>query len=115
MAVDGITATYIAANQFSVTGNQTADFHAGRRVKAALTGGDVYSTISGSVFGAVTTVTLFDSELDNTLTKVWYGIGWGSEGSLPDHTHDTPEESVIRSVLSGTPIVAGAKKTRLVN
>lgn len=93
MAVDGITATYVAANQFSVAGNQTADFHAGRRVKAELTGGNVYSTISGSVFAAGTTVTLYDSELDNTLTKVWYGIGWGSVGSLPDHVHDGSEGS----------------------
>jgi hypothetical protein len=93
MAVDGITATYISPNKFSVTGNQTADFHTGRRVKAELTGGDVYSTISGSVFGAVTTVTIYDSELDNTLTKVWYGIGWGGSGSLPDHTHDSSEGS----------------------
>ena len=101
MAVDGITATYIAANQFSVVGNQTVDFHGGRRVKAALTGGNVYSTISGSVFGAVTTVTLFDSELDNTLTKVWYGTGIGSFGSLPDHAHDSSEGSGGELTISG--------------
>jgi hypothetical protein len=85
---NGITATYISANQFSVIGDQTQDFHADRRVKAELTGGDVYSTISGSSYSVTTTVTLNDSELDNTLTLVWYGVGIGSEGSLPNHSHD---------------------------
>jgi hypothetical protein len=102
MAVNGITATYVSSNKFSVTGNQTADFHSGRRCRAQLTSGYVYSTISGSSYSSNTLVTLDESELDATLTKVWYGVGIGPYGSLPDHLHDGTEGSGGIITVSGT-------------
>lgn len=72
----GPTPTYVSGTQFSLVGNQTATFHIGRRVRATISGGDRYGTITNSVFGAVTTVTLeLDSgTLDVTLSAVAYGL-----------------------------------------
>ena len=71
-------ATYINATQFSVTGDATAIFDNGRRIKATVSGTDRYATVSGSpVYGAgVTTVTLsLDSGvLDASLNTVYYGF-----------------------------------------
>ncbi len=70
------TATYISGTRFSVTGDRTSTFHVGRRVKTRNTGGNIYSTITDSVFGAVTTVTLDNDSgsLDSGLSQVYYGI-----------------------------------------
>ena len=71
-------ATYINSTQFSVTGDATATFDNGRRVKATVSGTDRYGTINGaSVYAlGVTTVTLtLDSGvLDASLNQVYYGF-----------------------------------------
>jgi len=74
--VAGPAPTFISATQFSLVGDQTATFHVGRRVKTLNTSGEIYSTISASVFGAVTTVTLVNDAgvLDAGLTAVSYGL-----------------------------------------
>lgn len=80
------TPTFISATSFSVTGDRTADFQIGRRVKSTNTGGLVYSTITNSVFGAVTTVTLSNTSgvLDSGLSQVSYGILAPINPSLPN-------------------------------
>lgn len=72
----GTTPTYLSATQFSVTGNQTAIYHTGRRVKCVLSSGSLYGTITGSGFTSVTTVTvqLDTGALTNTLSAVWYSF-----------------------------------------
>jgi len=71
-------ATYINSTQFSVTGDATATFDNGRRVKATVSGTDRYGTVNGaSVYAlGVTTVTLtLDSGvLDSSLATVYYGF-----------------------------------------
>lgn len=78
------TPTYVSTTQFSVTGDQTAYYTAGRRVKAVgTTPFTIYGTISTSAYSSVTTVTvLWDSgSLNNTLTTVEVGILTSSSSS----------------------------------
>ena len=71
-------ATYINSTQFSVTGDATATFDNGRRVKTTVSGTDRYGTVNGAPVYAlgVTTVTLtLDSGvLDSSLATVYYGF-----------------------------------------
>lgn len=54
----GLIPTFISTRLFSLVGNQTADYHVGRRVRTINTGGTKYATIISSVFGSVTTIVL---------------------------------------------------------
>jgi hypothetical protein len=91
-----IAATYVDSKTFTVTGNQTIEFHAGRRVK--LIGDSTwYGTIESVSYLGNTTIVLTDASdnIDNTLTEVYYGIvsGLEEESSMPVHTHDGDEGS----------------------
>jgi hypothetical protein len=80
------TPTYLSATTFSVAGDLTGTFLAGRRLKTSNSGGTVYSTISSSSFAAsVTTVTVVNdsSTLDVGLSQVSYGIISPTNSSLP--------------------------------
>lgn len=73
------TPTYIGTTQFSVLTDLTATYEAGRRIKAAVTAGTIYGTITASSAGGspvITTVTcLWDSgELDSGLSAVALGV-----------------------------------------
>lgn len=72
----GPTPTFVNATSFTLVGDQTATFTKGRRVKTTNTGGTVYSTIVGSAFGALTTITLVNDSgsLDAGLSAVSYGL-----------------------------------------
>lgn len=87
-----IAATYSSATIFTVTGNQTALFMAGRRVKANCgADGYKYGTIQSSAYTSSTAVTLVAASdaLTNNLTLVEIGIiGKGTNQSMPVHTHD---------------------------
>lgn len=108
-----ITATYVNATTFEVSGDQTAEFHVGRRVKLI---GDTtkYGTIlSVSIPVADTQVVLTaaSDNLDASLTGVYYGIVGKNNSSIPEHDHDGDEGSgggirpknVADTTLSGTP------------
>lgn len=87
-------ASYVSADQLIVAGDQTAEFLAGRRIRANCgVDGYVYSTIQSSSYSSPnTTVTIEDSELTSNLLEVHYGIvSQGSTGSLPVHKHDETE------------------------
>ena len=80
--------TYISANQFSLTGDATANFEIGRRVQANVTAGTIYGTVSNSSANgspSVTTVTtIWDSgNLDSGLSAVSLGVVTESNNSLP--------------------------------
>lgn len=81
----GLTPTYISATSFSLVGDQTTQFHAGRRLKTANTGGTIYSRIVSAAFGAVTTVTVANDTgtLDSGLSAVSYGILTAINPSAP--------------------------------
>ncbi len=75
--VSGPAPTYVSATQFTLVGDQTNNFHVGRRVKYTVTAGTGYATITASAFSAVTTVTV-DSQgsnaVDSGLSAVSYSL-----------------------------------------
>lgn len=82
----GYVPTYLSATSFSVPGDQTDTLSVGRRLQTRNTSGLVYSRISASVFGAVTTVTVVNdgATLDAGLSTVAYGLASSTNPSLPD-------------------------------
>ena len=72
----GPTPTYIGATSFSLVGDQTSDFHVGRRVKTTNSGGTIYSTISATAYTTLTTVTVVNDSgtLDAGLSAVSYAL-----------------------------------------
>lgn len=73
----GVTPTYINASSFTLPGDQTTDFHVGRRLQFTTTVGAVYGTILTSAHTALTTVTMtMDSgmALDSGLSAVNHSI-----------------------------------------
>ena len=81
--------TYVAANQFSVTGDLTTQFPATIRVRVSCSGVWKYASVSSSSYGGVTTVVTLDaSVLTNPASSCEVGGAiTGDEGSLPDHDH----------------------------
>lgn len=81
----GFAPTYINATSFSVSGDRTSTLQIGRRLKTTNTGGAIYSTITNSVFGAVTTVTVTNDSgtLDAGLSAVAYGLLSVTNPSVP--------------------------------
>lgn len=74
--ISGPAPTYISATSFSMAGDQTTDFHIGRRVKTENTGGTIYSTIISSAYTSLTTITVVNDSgvLDSGLSAVSYGL-----------------------------------------
>ena len=81
----GAAATYVSATSFTVAGNATTTFQIGRRIKTTNSGGAIYSTITNSVFGAVTTLTVTNDSgtLDSGLSIVSYGLLAAINPSVP--------------------------------
>lgn len=81
----GLTPTYVNATQFTVNGNQTATYSVGRRVRAFVTAGTIYGTVTASSFSSQTTVTVaWDSgNLDNGVSEVDVGFLNPAYSSLP--------------------------------
>lgn len=97
--VTGPTPTYVNGTQFTLVGDQTTNFHIGRRVKATVTAGTVYGTITVSVYTSLTTITvvLDSGALDSGLSAISYGLLTSSNPSIPgviisgnDWTHQGP-------------------------
>ncbi|MFS2103677.1 tail fiber domain-containing protein [Ralstonia sp. Ralssp135] len=88
----GQSPTYVSATQFTVTGNQTAIYSAGRRVRAFVTAGTIYGSVQTSAFTSVTTVTVtWDSgNLDSGLTEVDVGVLNPAFASFPALTNQAP-------------------------
>lgn len=83
----GPVGTFVSATSFTVAGDQTAIFQVGRRVRTTNTGGTIYGTVTASVFGALTTVTVLTDSgvLDSGLTGtvVSYGLLSVTNPSIP--------------------------------
>lgn len=99
----GLTPTFVSATSFSLVGDQTTEFHVGRRLKSTNTGGTIYSTIKTSVFAAATTVTVENDSgvLDSGLSAVSYAILRRTNPSLPGM-------SVIRDTGGNEAIIVSA-------
>jgi hypothetical protein len=83
------TPTYINATSFSLVGDQTNTFQVLRRLRTTNTGGQIFSTITNSVFAAgITTVTVTNDSgtLDSGLSLVYYGILSVTNPSIPETT-----------------------------
>ena len=74
--VSGATPTYVSATSFTLAGDQTTTYHVGRRLKTTNSGGTIYSTITASAYGALTTITVANDSgtLDAGLSAVSYGL-----------------------------------------
>jgi hypothetical protein len=72
----GLVPTFVSATQFTTPNNQTAIYTIGRRVRAFVSSGTLYGTISASAFTSLTTVTVtWDSgALDSGVSEVDVGI-----------------------------------------
>lgn len=83
--VAGPTPTFIDTTNFSLVGDQTSDFHVGRRLKFSETAGTVYGTITASAYTSLTTVTvaLDSGTLDSGLSAVWYGLLSETNHAIP--------------------------------
>ncbi len=96
--------TYISATSFSVTGDQTATFHVGRRVRTTNSGGTlVYSTVAAVSHSAnLTTVTLVNDSgsLDSGLSAVAYGLLAATNHSIPKASPSFNALNVVS--ISGT-------------
>lgn len=99
--IAGPAPTYVGATQFTLAGDQTQTFTVGRRVKTTNSGGTVYSIITASAFGVVTTVTISSdsSALDAGLSAVSYGMLASANSSVP-HTVFSTTQFAIRDAFA---------------
>ena len=112
----GILAAYVSTTTFTVTGDQTAEFNEGRRVRATCTGGYKYGTVSSSSYSSSTTVilTATSDDLNSGLSKVFYGIQSDAIGSIPIHKHDTTEgEGGVISFAADLTTLSGVLQTNI--
>lgn len=82
----GDVPTYVSATSFTVPINRTSVYTVGRRIRASVTAGTVYGTITASAYASVTTVTVSmdgTSALDSGLSEVDLGILNPANSSLP--------------------------------
>lgn len=84
----GLTPTYVSATSFTVEGDQTTNFHVGRRVQCTVSGGTAYGTITATAYTSLTTVTVVNDStaLDSGLSAVSYGFLTNTNISIPDYT-----------------------------
>lgn len=96
----GMAATYISASSFKVSGDYSAQFNQGRRIKCNCgVDGLKYGTVESSSYNGddvETTIVLEEDSDDLTanLSEAWYGIVQpGDEGSVPVHSHTRTQGS----------------------
>ena len=115
----GDVPTYVSGTQFTVPGNLTSRYTVGRRVRASVTAGTVYGTITAVAFTSLTTVTLaLDSgSLDSGLSEVDVGILNPANPSLPSGlsptfaAFTTTGNATIGGNLTATGTVSGSNIT----
>lgn len=75
--VSGPTPTYVSGTQFTLVGDQTTDFHVGRRLKLTDSGGTDYATITATSYSDPNTTVTFSVDsgtVDSGLSAVSYGL-----------------------------------------
>ena len=70
----GLTPTFTSSTTFTLVGDQTSNFHVGRRLKTTDSSGTDYSTITVSAFTSLTTITIGTANLDSGLSAVSYAL-----------------------------------------
>ena len=66
----GLTPTYVSAASFTLAGDQTTEFHEGRRLKITDSGGSKYVTVTTTAYAALTTVTVAGDALASPTSAV---------------------------------------------
>jgi len=97
------TPTFVGVTAFTLTGDQTSLFTTGRRIKAAVTGGDRFGIVTSAVLsGGSTTigVMLDSSTLNAGLNAVSYGILSTPNGSLPWSIETSSGVSITGNALT---------------
>lgn len=102
--------TYVSATSFTLAGDQTTDFHVGRRLQFAVTAGTVYGVITGSSFASSTTTLTVEMDngqaLDSGLTAVNLSILRADKLALPSNKQNSGSRVIglLGNVNSGTPL-----------
>ncbi|WP_080426446.1 tail fiber domain-containing protein [Burkholderia ubonensis] len=96
----GDTPTYVSGTQFTVPTNRTSAYTVGRRVRAFVTAGTIYGTITASAYTSLTTITVaWDAgALDSGVSEVDVGILNPAFQSLPS----------VNSLSAGQITITGA-------
>ena len=103
--------TYVSGTDFTVVGDQTAEFYAKRRIRGNNAGSYVYSKVSSSTYNGgtgLTTVVLVDSVLLATLTQVFYGITHSNKTINAIHAEMIP--STAYGALAATDVQAALEE-----
>lgn len=81
----GAAPTYVSGTQFTLVGDQTTEFHVGRRLQLTVAAGTVYGLITASAYTTLTTVTIaVDSgSLDSGLSAVNLSILRADHQAIP--------------------------------
>jgi hypothetical protein len=100
-----LTFTYVAANQFSVEGDQTDIYYAGRRLKINLSTSFVVTEVYTSTYDStnnITTVITVDSVIDDTLVSVEHALIHSntSYSSLP-YSYTSSPRVLVRANADG--------------
>lgn len=108
-SVSGLT--FVSSSTFTMTGDQTTEFHVGRRIKITDGAGTDYATISKSSFASnVTTITIDAAVLTTPVSAVSLGITSAANTSAP-----LPENAIINPYAPftafGNLVVAQASTT----
>jgi hypothetical protein len=69
-----LTFTYVSTTSFTVNGDQTDIYKAGRRLKINLSGSTVYSEVVSASYSSNTTVQVLDAVLNATLVSVEHSL-----------------------------------------
>jgi len=107
--VSGPTPTFVSTTSFTLVGDQTSDFHVGRRLKTTNSGGTLYSSITGTAFTSVTTVTVANDSttLDSGLSDVSYATVSAVNSSSPAVLNHTISFSKGTDIASAAALVTG--------
>lgn len=113
----GLTPTYISSTSFSLAGDQSTEFHVGRKVKLADGGGTKYCRITVAAFTTLTTLTVEGDSLATPTSAVSLGILRRTNTSLPALEDDElivvdPADQTKRARLDVVSVTAG--QTRVV-
>lgn len=114
----GYTPTYVSVSSFTVSGNRTAIFTTGRRIKLT-DSSTLYGTISSSSYSAPNTtvnVTLDSGSLSASLTAASVGILTSTNSALPSSSNIDTTFRVVNSVDATKYVkydISGASTTRV--
>lgn len=110
--VSGLSPTYVSATSFTLSGDQTATFSVGRRVKTTNTGGTIYSKITASSYSAPNTTVTIENDsgtLDSGLSAVSYGLLTKTNSAIPSVVNRTTSDNSdnIANTAFVTPKIGG--------